>query len=60
MEVGVEYDSFFMGCNDCSFVWLFVMQIDIIYWGDGDVEEIYSNVAVCPHCGHENEIQIDL
>jgi len=60
MEVGVEHDSFFMSCGDCGFTWLFLMQIDIIDWGNGEVEEIYGNIATCPFCGYDNEIIIDL
>lgn len=60
MKVGVEYDEFTMSCEECWYVWLCLVHIDIIDWEDGDVEYIYSVSGICPECGHDNKIQIDV
>jgi hypothetical protein len=37
-----------------------MIQIDIIDWGDGEVEYIYGVSGICPYCEFDNKIQIDL
>ena len=59
MEVGVEYDAFPMSCGSCGFVWLCMIQIDIIDWGD-DIEHIFTVSGICPTCEFDNKIEIDL
>lgn len=60
MEVGVDHDAFPMSCGSCGFVWLCMIQIDIIDWGDGEVEYIYGVSGICPYCEFDNKIQIDV
>lgn len=51
MEVGVRYEADLIECKWCDHKWLGHIQIDVIIWSNGVIEESRAEVFECPKCG---------